>query len=412
MKRKYVQAMMAGTAVLLSMTVPVTSVAAAVPEKEQTVYVNADENGNIQNVIVSNWLKNTEKETSITDKSDLSDIKNVKGEEGFTKNSDGTITWSAGGNDIYYQGSTSKELPVAVKMTYFLDGKEIQPSQLAGKSGKVKIRIDYENKSSQTVKINGKEENISTPFMMATGMILPTEKFANVQVTNGKVMSDGQNEIVMGIGFPGLSDSLKLSETEATEKIEIPDYVEITADVTDFSLALTATVATTGTLNELGLDEIDSVDDLKESMEKLTDASTALVKGSGELADGIEQLNSSADEFVNGLNRADNGAGQLKAGIDTMNSQKGQLIDGVNQLAEGLQTFKTGAQSLKDGVASYTDGANQLFAGVNQVDEGAKALKNGIDTMNEKKAELAQGVQELEKGTEDLKKAQRHWLLI
>lgn len=115
MKRKYVQAMMAGTAVLLSMTVPVTSVAAAVPEKEQTVYVNADENGNIQNVIVSNWLKNTEKETSITDKSDLSDIKNVKGEEGFTQNSDGTITWSAGGNDIYYQGSTSKELPVAVK---------------------------------------------------------------------------------------------------------------------------------------------------------------------------------------------------------------------------------------------------------------------------------------------------------
>ena len=183
--------------------------------------------------------------------------------------------------------------------------------------------------------------------MMATGMILPTEKFVNVQVTNGKVISDGQNEIVMGIGFPGLSDSLKLSETEATEKIEIPDYVEITADVTDFSLALTATVATTGTLNELGLDEIDSVDDLKESMEKLTDASTALVKGSGELADGIEQLNSSADEFVNGLNSADNGAGQLKAGIDTMNSQKGQLVDGVNQLADGLKTFQTGAQSLK-----------------------------------------------------------------
>lgn len=402
MKRKYVQAMMAGTAVMLSMAVPVTSVSAAVPEKEQTVYVNADQNGNTEKVIVSNWLKNTGKEASITDKSSLSDIKNVKGEEEFTQNSDGTITWAAGGEDIYYQGSTSEELPVAVKMTYFLDGKEIQPSQLAGKSGKVKIRIDYENKSSQTVKVNGKEEQISTPFMMATGMILPTEKFSNVDVTNGKVISDGQNEIVMGIGFPGLSDSLKLSEIEGMEDTEIPDYVEITADVTDFSLALTTTVATTGTLNELGMDDIDSLDDLKSSLDELTDASTALVEGSRELSDGIDQLNSSADEFVSGLNSADDGAGQLKAGIDMMNGQKGQLIDGVNQLAGGLQTLQGGSQALKEGVSSYTEGANQLFAGVSQVDEGAKALKAGIDTMNEKKAELAQGVKDLGAGTENL----------
>lgn len=402
MKRKYVQAMMAGTAVMLSMAVPVTSVSAAVPEKEQTVYVNADQNGNTEKVIVSNWLKNTGKEASITDKSSLSDIKNVKGEEEFTQNSDGTITWAAGGEDIYYQGSTSEELPVAVKMTYFLDGKEIQPSQLAGKSGKVKIRIDYENKSSQTVKVNGKEEQISTPFMMATGMILPTEKFSNVDVTNGKVISDGQNEIVMGIGFPGLSDSLKLSEIEGMEDTEIPDYVEITADVTDFSLALTTTVATTGTLNELGMDDIDSLDDLKSSLDELTDASTALVEGSRELSDGIDQLNSSADEFVSGLNSADDGAGQLKAGIDMMNGQKGQLIDGVNQLAGGLQTLQGGSQALKEGVSSYTEGANQLFAGVSQVDEGAKALKAGIDTMNEKKTELAQGVKDLGAGTENL----------
>ena len=404
MKRKYVQAMMAGTAVMLSMAVPVTSVSAAVPEKEQTVYVNADQKGNTEKVIVSNWLKNTGKEASITDKSSLSDIKNVKGEEEFTQNSDGTITWAAGGEDIYYQGSTSEELPVAVKMTYFLDGKEIQPSQLAGKSGKVKIRIDYENKSSQTVKVNGKEEQISTPFMMATGMILPTEKFSNVDVTNGKVISDGQNEIVMGIGFPGLSDSLKLSEIEGMEDTEIPDYVEITADVTDFSLALTATVATTGTLNELGMDDIDSLDDLKSSLDELTDASTALVEGSRELSDGIDQLNSSADEFVSGLNSADDGAGQLKAGIDMMNGQKGQLIDGVNRLAGGLQTLQGGSQALKEGVSSYTEGANQLFAGVSQVDEGAKALKEGIDTMNEKKTELAQGVKDLGAGTENLSK--------
>ena len=131
MKKKYVQAMMACMAAALTVTVPVTTVSAAVPEKEQTVYVTADQNGNKQQVIVSNWLKNGENEASLTDKSELTDIQNVKGDETFTKDSNGNITWDAQGNDIYYQGITSEELPVAVKITYYLDGKEMQPSELA-----------------------------------------------------------------------------------------------------------------------------------------------------------------------------------------------------------------------------------------------------------------------------------------
>ena len=146
MKRKYVQAMLAGMTAMISLTVAVDSVYASTVDKEQTVYVNADESGNTQEVIVSNWLKNMQKDHSLTDKSDLSDIENIKGDEGFTQSGDGTLTWKAGGNDIYYQGKTSEELPVSVKMTYYLNGSEIQPSQLAGKSGQVKIRIDYENR--------------------------------------------------------------------------------------------------------------------------------------------------------------------------------------------------------------------------------------------------------------------------
>ena len=312
MKRKYVQAMMTGMTAMLAVTVPVTTVAAATPEKEQTVYVNADQNGNVEKVIVSNWLKNTDKESTLEDNSELNDITNVKGEESYTQGSNGKLVWAADGNDIYYQGETSKELPVSVKMTYFLDGREISAADLAGKSGKVKIRIDYTNNSSQNAKINGKKETIYTPFMMATGMILPTDTFTNVEVTNGKVISDGNNNIVLGIGFPGLYDSLKLSDLDSFKDKESPDYVEITADVEDFSLALTATVATTGTLNELGLDDIDDLDDLQDSLDKLTESSTALVEGSRALQEGIQELDSSADTLVDGLNSADDGAGQLK----------------------------------------------------------------------------------------------------
>ncbi|MCI8592955.1 MAG: hypothetical protein HFI88_11580 [Lachnospiraceae bacterium] len=402
MKRKYVQAMRAAMALTLSVSLPATTVLAAAAEKEQTVYVTADENGSTEKVIVSSWLKNGSKDSSLTDNSDLQNIENVKGDESFSKNSDGSITWAAGGNDIYYQGETNASLPVSVKITYYLDGKQIQPDALAGKSGKVKIRIDYQNHSQQKVKVGDTEEIIATPFMMATGMILPGDKFSNVEVKNGKVVSDGKNDIVMGIGFPGLADSLQLDDIDDLKDKEIPDYVEITADVEDFSLALTATVATTGTLNDLGLDEIGSMDDLKESIDELTDASTKLVDGSDELREGLETLDSSAATFKDGLDSADAGAGKLKDGIDTMNSKKGDLLDGVSQLVDGMKTLKKGAGDLQSGVKSYTDGTTQLQKGINQVDSGAGSLKNGIDTLNNKKGELTKGIKDLADGGKKL----------
>ena len=117
MKRKQVQALLAGMAAMMAVILPTSSVLAAVPAKEQTVYVNADEKGNTQDVIVSNWLKNQGNEQELTDKSNLSEITNVKGDETFQQNSDGTIVWNAGGQDIYYQGKTKEELPVSVKLT-------------------------------------------------------------------------------------------------------------------------------------------------------------------------------------------------------------------------------------------------------------------------------------------------------
>lgn len=403
MKKKNVQAMLTGMAVMMSVMLPTTSVLAAVPEKEQTVYVNADESGKSENVIVSNWLKNADGESQLSDKSELSNIQNVKGDEEFKQGSDNRLTWDANGKDIYYQGETSKDLPVGVNLTYYLDGKEIQPSELAGKSGKVKIHIAYENKQQQTAEINGGEENIYTPFMMMTAMILPTDVFSNIQIENGKILSDGNNNIAVGFGFPGLSDSLHLSETEELSDLEIPDFVEITADVKDFELSMTATVATTGLLEELNLDEIGSADELKENMNKLIESSTALVKGSKELQDGISKMNSSADTFVNGLNSADSGAGQLKGGIDKMNSSKGELLSGISRLTQGMEALENGASQLQTGVGSYTAGSATLGEGIVKTAQGASDLKIGADTLNEKKEALVQGISNLSNGSKDLK---------
>ena len=402
MKKKQVQVLLAGMSAMMAVMLPVTSVLAAVPEKEQTVYVNADENGNSQDVIVSNWLKNQGKEQELTDKTNLTDIQNVKGDETFEQKNDGTIVWNTDGGDIYYQGKTQEELPVSVKLTYYLDGKEISAKDLAGKSGKLKIRIDYENKSKEVKEIQGKQEEICTPFMMMTAMILPAETFSNVEITNGQIISDGNNDIAVGVGFPGLAESLKLQDVEELKDVDFPDYAELTADVKDFSLAMTATVATTGLLDDLDLADVNSTEDLKEQMETLADSSQALVKGSSELQSGIATLDSSADTFVSGLTKVDDGTAALKNGIDTMNSKKGELLDGVTKLTDGMKALQNGSAGLQDGVAAYTDGASQLGAGIAQTAEGAAALNQGIQELNDKKTVLTDGAAKLAKGASDL----------
>ena len=157
--------------------------------KEETVYVNADAGGSVKLITVSDWLKNAGTTESLKDVSELDDIKNIKGEETFSE-SGNNLTWDTNGADIYYQGTTEKELPFSVKLTYYLDGKKISPSELKGKSGHLKIKIDYENNTKKTVSVDGKTEELCSPFVMMTGMILPNETFSNVTIDNGKVVSD------------------------------------------------------------------------------------------------------------------------------------------------------------------------------------------------------------------------------
>ncbi|MDE7285849.1 MAG: hypothetical protein K2N55_03245, partial [Lachnospiraceae bacterium] len=154
--------------------------------KEETVYVLADANGSVTQVIVSDWLKNASGSESLMDRSGLSDIQNMKGYESFETDQEGNLIWQANGADIYYSGTTDKEVPVEVRLSYQLDGEEISPQELAGKSGRVTIRMDYENKETRTVTVGGKEQEIKVPFAMISGVILPQDTFSNIQVTNAR----------------------------------------------------------------------------------------------------------------------------------------------------------------------------------------------------------------------------------
>ena len=317
--------------------------------KDETVYVLAGADGSVQKIIVSDWLKNELGSASLTDKSGLSNIENVKGDESYSINGDNMTVWDAQGNDIYYQGDIQKELPVGLTVRYTLNGKAVSPEQLKGQSGKVTIRFDYENHQYETVQINGQNQRIYVPFAMLTGMILDNDTFRNVTVSNGKLVNDGDRTVVVGLAFPGLQENLNLSR----DQLSIPSSVEITADVTDFSLGMTVTLACNDLFSQLGDVDLGSLD-AAGSLNKLTDAMDQLLNGSSALYDGLTTLLDKSGELAAGVEELAQGAAAIKAGADSLDEGAAELKAGLADLSEGLN--KLSANS-----AALNGGAEQVF---------------------------------------------------
>ncbi len=253
-------------------------------DKEETIYAIADADGTANQVIVTEWLKNADNAETLSDYTELSDIENTNGYETYSRTGN-DITWDAEGNEIHYSGTTDSELPVTVQVTYYLDGVETAPEDMAGKSGHVTIRFDYTNNTAVTETIDGEKAEISVPFLMASGLILEDDSFSNVTVTNGTVYNDGSRNIVIGCAVPGLAESLGLDDDS-----NIPDYVEIEADTTDFSLSMTLTVAMNGLFDNLTINADSGLSDLNDSLTELQDAVKQIADGASDLSDGVEEL--------------------------------------------------------------------------------------------------------------------------
>lgn len=313
-------------------------------DKEETVYIKANADGSAREITVETSLKNPGSGETVKDRSNLSDIKNTEGDEEYTLSPDGTLLWENHGEDIQYKGTSTQTLPVSLNVSYYLDGKEIAPEMLAGQSGKLRIRFDYENHTSETVRVNkhiggeDREETVKVPvpFLAMTAMFLSEDCFSNVEVTNGKALTSEDQTIVIGYACPGLADSLKLTEYEPTEEVELPEYVEVTADVQDFELGFTATIVTPELLGEMDLDALDDVDEMVDGMEELLEASGELKDGTGELSRGLREFRTYLKQYVQGAVAVGEGVSALKKGISAMNAQTSQLEEGAAAISTAL----------------------------------------------------------------------------
>ena len=362
--------------------------------KEETVYVLLDANGNKTDTIVSEWLKNPEGAQTMYDSTKLKDVEVVKGNASYTQDDD-MLVWNSDGGDIYYQGKSDKEVPVNVEVTYTLNDAKVDATEIDHASGHLVVNYNYTNNYAEEMVIDGERRTVYQPFAMMTGMMLDNEKVSNIEVTNGKAINSGDYTIVFGMAMPGLAESLGIDSDE----IEIPESVIVEADVQDFSMPMTVTVASNNALSELGLDEFDSVDELKDKAGQLNDGINMLSDGAVSLSDGAGKLSDGTKKLSGGATQVNDGAGALKDGLHKLKDNTPALESGVNdlssgaaQLNAGLSQINTNSEELKNGAKSLVEGANQLAAALNPSSESVTTLCTGATGVSEGATQAKKGV--------------------
>ncbi len=294
--------------------------------KDETVYSKLDASGKNYETIVSTHIKNTEDEEIIRDLSDLLNVKNTSGDETYTQNGT-TFEWKANKNDIYYQGNTDKELPISCEVKYELDGEEISANDIAGKSGKIKITLQYKNKEERTVNINGKNIKMYVPFVVMTGTIIQNENAKNVEVSSGKVVDDGTKTIVVGMAMPGLQESLGLSDDD----IKIPSNIEITMDATNFKTNSIMSYITPKVLEEDDLKILDDLDEVYSQVNTLQTSMNQIQNGANTLKDGTTEIEAGANILKEGVTTAYNGAQTISSEVakstKSLKNDKSEAID-------------------------------------------------------------------------------------
>ena len=382
------------------MTIPVFAAS-----KSETVYSNLDSNGKAYKTIVSTQLTNEDKSDEITDISNLLNIENTNGDETFKKEGN-QIVWDSNGNNIYYKGESDKQLPVECKITYELNGEEISAEELKGKSGNVKIKINYTNNEKHIVSINGKQVTMYTPFIIVAGTKIDNAKNKNIQITNGKIVDNGESTLAVGIAMPGMQENIGISKS----KIDIPEEIEISMETEDFEMGnIIAVVAVKGIDEDLTSD----LNSMYSQINELANASNEILAGANQLKEGTSELVSGVDQLKDGTGAAYAGSKQIKDEVEestkNLKNDNTPAIDSKTLEAIKAQAMQSATLSdeQKAGIAAQAKAAATLSD-----DQKAKITaqaKAGAEFTETQKTAIIEQAQK--KYTETLTEAEKQLIL-
>ena len=357
------------------------------PDKAETVRIKADRYGNKKEVTVETTLKAGKDGDVIEDFTTLTDIKNKEGDEEYTLSDDGTIIWQNKGDDIKYRGKTDKELPITVKVTYYLDGKQVTAGEIAGKAGNVKIRFDYQNNTAGYFTEDGVKTKATVPFAAISAVFLDSEKFADVEVENGKAVKADGSIAAMGYALPGLSRGLNLKGYEATKEIDLPEYVEISAYTTDFQIEYTATVFTNGLFEDIKNSDLKDIDDLRSDLDDMQEGVDKMSDAGGKLSQGFAEFKKYLKEYTDNVDLLSKWSGSV---ADALSASRG-LEAGLTDLSGNVTALNAEISALD---IPSLDRESQNA--VNDISAQLPVLKTHIDNLNSKISALTTFKTELE----------------
>ena len=261
--------------------------------KTETVYSKIDENGNVISTTVNEQIKNTKKLDTIEDYTELEDILNISSNDEITKLNK-NITINAFGKDVFYQGTSKKSLPIGINIKYYLDGKEESLDNILGKSGKIKIIIDFTNNEKHNALVNGKQETMYTPFLVTMGTMLDSN-VTNIKINNGKVVASGNKNMVVGISSPYLNRSLNISELSTLNTLTL------SYETDNFKLPTMYFVATNKLLSDADLSVFNKLDGLNSKVDELQTNMNKIDNGASDLSKGINKLKNSLSSSITNL---------------------------------------------------------------------------------------------------------------
>ena len=350
-------------ALLITLTLPLSVFATT---KDETVYSRLNSDGSVNKTIVSNHISNI-KEGSYKDRTNLKDIVNTNGDERFDLIDD-SLTWSSKGEDIFYKGTSEETLPIKTTIKYYLDGKEYTSKELKGKSGNIKIVINFENKSKHKVNVSGKKETLYTPFMMTSLMTFNKDNITNLKVNNAKIVDNGLNYMVIGYSTPGLYESLKIDDLKGLDTITI-EYTTTSYEFTNIY-----TIATSNLFDEIDTSSFSDLNKIYNSVNKLSTSTKTLVDGSNSLKSGISA-------YSEGFNKYNNGMKSLDSSVKSLSDKYSQLNSGIqtlNEQVKGLSTYTGSIVKLATSINTLSTKTNEL---AKQSELLSTTVNNTLSTM-------------------------------
>ena len=329
---------------------------------EEVIYARFDASGDPQDAYAVVALTLTEEGTythygRYTAVSNLTDTSPIE----YTS---GVVTLTAPAGRYYYQGTLRRaKMPWDVEITYTLNGQEISPDELGGRSGELEVSI-------HTTANSGFDAYFTENYMLQISVTLDAARCENITTRNGTVASAGSDKTITFVVLP---------DTEGD--------VSFSADVSNFEMSGFTIAAVPYSIESMM--DMSQLDTVTSGISQLTGAISQLTSGAASINEGAGTLNENSAALTDASDQIESALRQISDGLQDFNiedslsglDQLAELPGGLTQLAVALDTISTNLKTMADAYTQITTVLSTTLSDVQATIEEtvASAVKEAVE---------------------------------